>query len=201
MQRTVLWLGLGLLLGFIVALGVTMSRPYTLRGSEIQQAYTAPDFNLTDGNGDSFRLSDQQGRLVLIFFGYTSCPDVCPTTLSEMKQIKARLGNDADKVEVVFITVDPERDLPEKVGQYVSAFDPSFVGLSGTEQQLDPVWQAYGVYHQANKKSPEDTQYAVEHSSRLYLVDTAGNLRLTYSFGTAVDDILQDVRYLLKQKG
>ena len=86
-------------------------------------------------------------------------------------------------------------------GMNVSAFDPSFVGLSGSPQQLEPVWKAYGVYHQANKAAPGDTQYAVEHSSNIYLVDTAGNLRLTYAFGTAVDDILQDVRHLLKQKG
>lgn len=201
MSRTVFWVVLGLMLGFLAAVGLALSRPYTLRGSAIQQPYAAPDFALPDGRGGQFRLSDQQGRLVFIFFGYTSCPDVCPTTMSDMKQIRQRLGDDAEKVEFIFISVDPERDLPDKISQYAAAFDPSFIGLSGTQQQLEPVWKAYGVYHKANKESPEDLQYEVEHSSQIYLVDAAGNLRLTYAFGTAVDDILQDVRYLLKQKG
>jgi protein SCO1/2 len=198
MRRTFFWIGLGLLMGFALAVGLYLTRPYALRGSAIQQPFAAPDFSLPDGRGGQYRLSEQQGRLVLIFFGYTSCPDVCPATLSEMKQIRQRLGADAGQVEFVFITVDPERDLPEKISTYASAFDPSFVGLSGSPEQLEPVWKAYGVYHQANKKTPTDAQYAVEHSSRIYLVDTAGNLRLTYAFGTAVDDILQDVRHLLK---
>jgi protein SCO1/2 len=201
MRRTMLWISLGLLAGFLLAAGMSLGRPYELRGSTIQQPFAAPDFSLPGGRGGQFRLSDQQGRLVLVFFGYTSCPDVCPTTLADMKQIRQHLGDDAKDVEFVFITVDPERDLPEKVHQYVTAFDPAFVGLSGAEEQLAPVWKAYGVYHQSNKESPQDQQYEVEHSSQVYLVDRAGNLRLTYAFGTPVDDILQDLRYLLKQKG
>lgn len=198
MRQMMVWIGLGLLAGFLLVAGLSLNRPYELRGSTIQQPFAAPDFSLPHGSDGQFRLADQQGHLVLIFFGYTSCPDVCPTTLSDMKQIRQRLGEDADEVRVVFITVDPERDVPEKVQGYVSAFDPAFVGLSGTEEQLAPVWKAYGVYHQDNKAGPDDQQYEVEHSSQVYLVDRAGNLRLTYAFGTPVDDILQDIRHLLK---
>ena len=201
MRRYFLWMGLGLAAGLLLIAAITFARPYTLRGSAIQEPFPAPDFTLTDGSGQPYRLSDQRGKLLLIFFGFTYCPDVCPTTLADMKQIRERLGKDAEQVEFVFITVDPERDVPEKVGQYVAAFDSAFTGLSGDEGQLEPVWKAYGVYRNLNKESPDDKNYSVDHSSRVYLVDPSGNLRLTYTFGTPVDDILQDVRYLLKQKG
>lgn len=201
MRREIFWIGLGLLAGFLLAVGVSLSRPYEYRGSTIQQPYAAPDFILPHGSDGQFQLADQRGRLVLVFFGYTSCPDVCPTTLADMKQIRQRLGEDAGEVEFVFITVDPDRDVPDKVRQYVSAFDAAFVGLSGTPEQLEPVWKAYGVYHKANKEGTDDQRYEVEHSSQVYLIDQGGNLRLTYAFGTPVDDLLQDIRHLLKQKG
>ena len=137
--------------------------------------------------------------MVLLFFGFTSCPDVCPTTLSDFKQVRQRLGKDADRVSFVFITVDPDRDTPERMAKYASGFDPSFIGLSGDEAQLGPVWKAYGVYRQLKKASADDTAYEVEHSTQLYLVDASGNLRLTYSYGTPVDDLLQDIRFLLKK--
>ena len=199
MRRYGIWVGLVLLLGVFVAAAFTFNRPYTLRGSVIQQPFAAPDFTLPDGRGGQYHLADQRGHIVLIFFGYTSCPDVCPTTMADFKQIRQRLGKDANRVEFVFITVDPGRDTPQKTSQYAANFDPTFYGLSGTEEQLAPVWKEYGVFRQLNKTSPTDTTYSVDHSSRVYLVDPSGNLRLTYSFGVAVDDILQDTRYLLKQ--
>jgi protein SCO1/2 len=197
MRRYAIWIGLGLLAGLLLVAAVTFTRPYTFRGSAIQQPYQAPDFTLSDGEGVPFQLSAQRGHLVLIFFGYTSCPDVCPTTMDDFKQIRQRLGQDASRVEFVFITVDPTRDTPQVASQYAARFDPTFVGLSGTEQQLDPVWKAYGVYRKLDKANPNDTSYAVEHSTQVYLVDGSGNLRLTYSYGTPTDDILQDIRHLL----
>lgn len=199
MRRDVLFVTAGVVLGLGLVAALFFMRPYQMRGSVIQQPVAAPDFALVNAQGEAFRLSEQRGKVVMLFFGYTYCPDVCPTTLSDLKQVRKRLGKNADGVQVVFVTVDPERDTPEKVGGYAAGFDPSFVGLSGSEADLEPVWKAYGVYHKANKKSPEDTNYTVDHSAQLYVIDKAGNLSVTYAFGTPVDDLLQDTKYLLKQ--
>ncbi len=166
MRRFVLWTGVGILAGLLLAAAVILNQPYQLRGSAIQSPYSAPDFTLPDGRGQEFHLAGQRGRVVLLFFGFTSCPDVCPTTLSEFKQVRQRLGKDADRVSFVFITVDPDRDTPERMAKYASGFDPSFIGLSGDEAQLGPVWKAYGVYRQLNKASADDTAYEVEHSTQ-----------------------------------
>jgi protein SCO1 len=195
MRKEYLFVGLGLVLGLAAVMIFALTRPYHYRGSLIDPPFPAPDFTLPSSKGD-FTLSSQRGGLVLTFFGYTNCPDVCPATLSEMKQISQRLGKDAARVKFVFITVDPGRDTVERTGQYVSNFSPDFYGLSGSEAQLNPVWQAYGVYRSLGDTSQPN--YPVEHSAQQYLIDTSGNLRVTYAFGTPVDDILSDARYLLK---
>ena len=200
MRRYVPLIGVGVLAGLllVVLLAATYTRPYTFHGSVIQDPSASPDFTLPDGPTGTFHLGSQRGKLVMIFFGYTNCQDVCPATLNELKLVRRRLGKDADRLQVVFITVDPGRDTPQKTSQYAQGFDPSFTGLSGSETQLDPVWKAYGVYHLLDKKSPTDTNYSVEHSTQIYLVDTFGNLRLTYSSDAPVDDVLQDARNLLR---
>lgn len=195
------------MLGLVaVIVGFTFTGPYTFRGSLIDPPVPAADFTLTDSQGSDFTLSNQSGSLVLIFFGYTTCPDVCPATLGEMKQIRerlladSRLADKADSVRYVFITVDPQRDTAERMGKYLATFDPTFIGLTGSEAQLNPVWKSYGVYR-AISETESAAGYLVDHTARVYLVDQDGNLRLTYAFGTPVDDILQDVRYLLKSEG
>ncbi len=198
MRRYLLFTGLGLLVVLVVAAAVTLNRPYTFRGSLIQPPFPAPDFTLPGGGNAPFHLADQRGRVVLIFFGYTHCPDVCPITMASFEQISQRLGKDASRVDFVFITVDPGRDTIQVSSRYAEGFNASFIGLSGTEQQLTPVWKAYGVYRKLDKTGPTDTNYAVEHSSQVYLIDPSGSLRLTYAYGTPVDDMLQDIRYLLK---
>jgi protein SCO1/2 len=197
-RRYLPWFALAIIALLLVTAAVTLTRPYTFHGSIIQGDYQAPDFNLNDGKGGQFQLAQQRGKVILVFFGFTNCPDVCPTTMADFEQIHQRLGKDAEKVDFVFITVDPDRDTPQVTAQYAARFDPAFYGLSGTEQQLDPVWKAYGVYRQLDKQSPTDTSYNVEHSSQVYAVDPSGNLRLTFVYGTPVDDMLQDVRHLLK---
>lgn len=199
MSRNIIMVGVGILFGIALIAGFALARPYTFRGSEIDPPVPAHDFSLLTAGDTSFRLSDQKGKIVLIFFGYTTCPDICPATLGEFKQVSDRLGRDAEEVRFVFITVDPERDTPERISQYVHNFDPAFIGVTGTESDLEPVWKNYGVYR-AISKQDSAVGYLVDHSTRAYLVDPDGNLRLTYSFGTPVDDILQDVRYLIKHK-
>ncbi len=115
-----------------------------------------------------------------------------------MKRIKAGLGSQADEVDFVFITVDPQRDTPQRIQDYVAGFDPGFIGLSGTEDELQPVWKAYGVFREVQPGATA-LGYLVDHSTRSYLIDAGGNLRLTYAYGTPVEDIVKDIRYLLKE--
>jgi protein SCO1/2 len=174
---------------------------YKFRGSVIDPPIAAANFTLKDQNGRPFQLSDQRSKIVLMFFGYTNCPDVCPTTLLQFKQARAQLGNQADRVRFVFVTVDPERDSTEKMKMYLGAIEPAIIGLGGSQAELESVWKAYGVYRQKQLgQSPDDYADLLEHSSRVYLVDAQGNLRLTYDFGVTADDMVQDIRYLLKQK-
>lgn len=190
----------GVAVGVIVILAgwQMVNRTYTFKGSLIDPPVQAADFELMDQHGDTFQLSDQNGKVVLVFFGYTSCPDVCPVTLSDYIQIKRDLGNDADQVEFVFITVDPERDTPERLEKYISNFDPTFIALSGTRAELEPVWQNYGVY-QEKRDVDSAAGYLVDHTARTYAIDPQGNWRLTYPFEMDRDAILDDVRHLIQE--
>jgi len=173
---------------------------YKFRGTVIDPPMAAPNFTLKDQNGQPFQLGDQHGKIVLMFFGYTNCPDVCPTTLLQFKQARAQLGNQADRVRFVFVTVDPDRDTADKMKTYLSAIEPAIIGLGGSQAELEPVWKAYGVYRQKQPgQSPNDYADLLEHSSRVYLMDAQGNLRLTYDFGVTADDMVQDVKYLLRK--
>ena len=199
MQRKVILGVVGILAVVLLVWATAFARPYTLHGSEITNQMTAPPVNLKRADGSLFQLEQQKGNIVLLFFGFTSCPDVCPTTLADMKRVKADLGERAAQVKYIFITVDPQRDTPELVQAYASGFDPEFIGLSGTESDLTPVWEGYGVYRKVSETT-STTSYDVEHSTRVYLIDTANNLRVTYPFGTPVEDLAADIRFLLKGK-
>ena len=188
-----LWLGCALFL-----LLLTACQPYEFKGTAYPEGVEAEDFTLTTTDERPFRLSEQRGQVVLMFFGFTSCPDVCPATLAEAKRILEGLGEDAQNVRFVFITVDPERDTPDQLGKYVSNFHPEIVGLTGSPEELQTMFDAYGIY--AAKVPLEDSaaEYTMEHTARVFLVDQDGLLRLSYAFGTPDEDILQDVQYLLK---
>lgn len=197
MNRKFLWFGLGVVgLLAVLILAFITARPYQLHGSQLVPAPRAPDFSLTDQNGQLFHLGTQQNRISLIFFGYTSCPDICPATLSQFRQLVQRLGTQADQVDFVYITVDPKRDTAQRMKEYVSAFNPAFFGLSGTEDELKAVWMAYGV-ERLIRTTDDPTIYFIDHTSRTYLVDRKGNLRLTFPYGTIIEDMLEDIRYLL----
>lgn len=200
MNTKLLWVGLGLLvlIGVVMVAVLLFPNTDTFRGTLYDPALPAPEIALVRGDRSSFRLSEQRGDVVLLFFGYTSCPDVCPTTLSELRKVKTELGSNADQVKVVFVTVDPERDTPEQVQKYVSIFNPSFMGLSGSLEELEPVWKDYGVYREVEQVSTSAAGYLVNHTARVYLIDRDGNLRLSYSFGTPTDDIVHDLKILFK---
>jgi protein SCO1/2 len=193
-------LGIGIVIGVALMLvgWQIVQQSYRYQGSLIENPQPAPDFELTDQRGNSFPLSEQRGRLVLMFFGYTNCPDVCPLTLAEYREIKSQLGEQASQVEFVFITVDPERDTPARMNDYVSSFDPTFVGLSGEMADLEKVWSDYWVYR-AKVETGSASGYAMDHTARMYLVDANGNLRLTYPYGFEVEKIVSDLRHMLRE--
>ncbi len=199
MRTRILYLAMGAVLVAALLVGFQLSRrPYTYRGSLIDPPVAAADFKLTDQHGQKFQLSDQRGHIVLMLFGYTNCPDVCPLTLANYKFIKEKLGGQADNVRFVFVTVDPERDTQERLKEYVPVFDPQIVGLTGSRAELEPVWNSYGVY-QAREDAGSSANYVVDHTARTYLIDQDGNWRLTYPFEMDKEDILSDVRHLLGQ--
>ena len=195
-----------ILIGVVVGLGMVVGawfisdRFYEYQGVLIDPPAPAADFSLKDQHGELFTLSEQQGRVVLIFFGYTNCPDVCPITLSEYKQVKAELGEKAQNVKFVFITVDPERDNAERMRRYMENFDAEFIGLTAEREVLQPIWDHYGVY-QERQDVGSAAGYLVDHSARMYAIDTQGHWRLNYPFGMETEKIYQDVLHLLREEG
>jgi protein SCO1/2 len=192
------WFGLMILAGLVVLVLLVsgFTKPYTYNGSSIDPPQPAPDFSIKDTQGQTFSLSAQKGKITLLFFGYASCPDECPTTLAVLKQVKAGLGKNADRVGFVFITIDPVRDTPPVLQAYLEKFDPSLIGITGMAVELQPIWQSYGVYVDKTMDLT-GSGYTLTHSTRVYLVDAQGNFHLTYSYGTSPDDILRDIQHLL----
>jgi len=200
MDRKTLLVGLVvfLLIGVVTAGVILFAKPASFRGTTYAEPYpVAPDFALTRANGTQFRLSEMHGKVVALFFGYTSCPDVCPTTLAELKQALEKLGNKADQVQVLFVTVDPQRDTPERVQEYVNHFNPAFVGLSGSESDLAKVWNDYGVFVET-VDGGSAAGYLVNHTARVTLIDQQGNLRVSFPFETPVEDVVHDLNLLLE---
>lgn len=198
MKNSGFWFLLVVIAAVGIVFGFVIERPYTYRGSLIDPAMPAPEFSLLSSQGGDYRLDSRTGKFILIFFGYTHCPDVCPTTLYEMKEIKARLKDKAEKIEFVFITVDPERDTQEQLTRYLSSFDESFFGLTGTIEQLEMVWKDYGVYREI-QETDNSLGYLVDHTSRLYLINSQGELMMTYLYETTLDEIVSDLNYLIKK--
>lgn len=165
---------------------------------DITGADYAKDFQLTDHNGQVRSMKDFAGKVVVLFFGYTQCPDVCPTTMAELAEVKKTLGADGDRVQGLFVTVDPERDTPEVLKAYMANFDPSFLALSGTPEQLAAVAKDYKAYFKkAEGKTP--TSYTMDHSAASYIYDTKGNLRLYSRYGSGAPALVSDIQALLKQ--
>jgi len=200
MNTRFLWIGVGaaLVVGLLLAGWQVFAGSYTFQGSLIDPPVPATDFELIDQNGADFRLSDQVGKVVLIFFGYTNCPDLCPITLTDFKRIKAELGDQAEDIRFIFITVDPERDTLERLQNYLPSYDPAFIGLTGERSKLEATWKSFGVY-QARQEVGSAAGYLVDHTSRIYVIDKQGNWRLTYPFEMNRKAIIDDLRHLLKE--
>lgn len=185
------WMLIGLMLL------ATACQPRVLHGTQIDPPRAAIEFALTDQNGAAVKLSDYCGQWVMLFFGYTNCPDVCPTTLADFRKIRAELGSMADRLRFVMITADPERDTATRLKEYMNAFDPSFVGLTGSKESLAQTYSGYGVYVEAILASSSGHTESVNHTSSVYLLDTEGRLKMVYS-SVPWRDVLDDLRYLVK---
>jgi len=168
------------------------------KGSDVTGSAFGRDFALVDFDGKPRTLADYRGRAVVLFFGYTQCPDVCPTTLSTLAESMKQLGSDADRVQVLFATVDPERDTAELLKQYVPAFDPRFVGLRGDAAQTEAVAKEFRIIFQKVPGSTPET-YTVDHSAGLFLFDPAGRLRVYEGHGQPPDVLAYDLRALLRE--
>ena len=158
----------------------------------------APDFSLLGSNGHELRMSSYRGKVVLLAFGFTSCTEICPYTLATLAQARRKLGAAAADVQVVYVTVDPERDVPERMKKYLANFDPTFIGGSGTERQLTAVQKDYGVFAKKVPQTGKDA-YAYAHSSFTYLIDRRGRVRALMPFGHNSDDYVHDLAILLKE--
>lgn len=177
----------------LVALGYTWykSAHPAFHGSLISPAEPAGDFSLTSQSGSTVKLSDFRGKYVLLYFGYTNCTSECPLTMGFLKQMHDKLGSLADQTQVVMISTDPARDTPEALGSFLNHFDPSFIGLTGSKDALQPVWSSYGVTVLDSGET---------HSSYTYLIDPQGNLIATYPILQNADGITADIQNLLRGK-
>jgi protein SCO1 len=196
-RRTFGRLVVGLTLGLaIIGLSACADKP-SFRNTDITGAEFAREFSLTDHNGQARTLADFKGKAVVVFFGFTQCPDVCPTTLAEMTEAVKQLGADGNKLQVLFITIDPERDTPELLKKYVPAFHPSFLGLTGNAEAIAKVAKEFKVFYQ---KSPGKTpgSYTMDHTANSYVFDPQGRVRLVVKHGLGAEPLVQDLKQLLK---
>lgn len=166
--------------------------------TDITGAQFARDFQLTGHNGKPRTLADFKGKVVVIFFGYTYCPDACPTTMGELVLVMKELGKDAARLQVLFITVDPERDTPVVLSKYVPAFHPGFLGLYGDADATARTAKEFKIIYQ--KQPLKDGGYTVDHSAGSYLYDTAGRVRLFAQYGRGAQPLLHDIRLLLQTR-
>lgn len=175
------------------------SPPVAFTNTDVTGLAYGKDFSLHDHNGVLRTLADFKGKAVLVFFGFTHCPDVCPTTLMEMANVMKELGPDADKVQVLFVTVDPERDTAELLKQYVPAFDPRFIGLRGDLAETEKTAKEFKVFYQkVAGKTPGS--YTVDHTAGSYVFDTQGRIRLFVRHGQGTEPIVHDLKILLAEK-
>ena len=193
MDRKFFWVVTGILLAVIVAVGaavISTRLPHTFNGSVINPPAPAADFTLTDQHGRPFTLSSLQGKYVLLYFGYSHCTNECPAAMALMTQARRELGSQANNLQVVFVATDPPRDTPQAMAAFVDRFEPSFVGATGTKDELSAVWAKYGVTVEDGGET---------HSSYMYLINPAGNMVMTYSQPITAEQISADLKVLMKR--
>ena len=193
MNRRLIYLGIGILGLLVIASAILFfTQKPSFKGAVISPPWNSPDIRLTDHNGQPFVLSNQRGKVVLLYFGYVNCPDECPLTMAHIKLALQSLGDRAKDVQVVMVSTDPARDTPQALKDFMDHFDPSFLGLTGTPAELQKAWKDYGVTVENGGET---------HSTYLYVIDPSGNVRETFLPDTEPKDIATDVGLLLKEQG
>jgi protein SCO1/2 len=173
--------------------------PASFKGIDITGAEYARELSLPDANGKLRTLADFKGKVVVVFFGFTQCPDVCPSTMAELAAVKRELGPDGDRVVGIFVTVDPERDTPPILKAYVEAFDPSFVALRGTIEETKAAAKHFKIFY-AKVPGKSEGSYSVDHTAGSFIFDPQGRVRLFTRYGTGAPALVHDLKILLAQK-
>ena len=177
-------------------LGFSSAPKASFQGVDLTGAAYARGFSLPDQNGKTRTLEDFRGKVVVVFFGFTQCPDVCPTTLAELAQVKKALGPDGDKVQGVFVTVDPGRDKPELLKAYLESFDPGFVALRGSPEQLKETAKEFKIYYaKVPGKTPDS--YTMDHTAASFLFDPQGRVRVFSRYGAGASALMGDIKALI----
>lgn len=206
-RRISLWLlaPVGIVLGFLLLfllmqlLGSTLFGPRSLHGTVLQSPEPMANFTLTAHTGQPVNLHDYQNQVVMLYFGYTFCPDACPTTMSDLARAMGELTPaQQEKIQVFMVTVDPERDTKEQLADYMAYFHPAFVGLTGTAEEIAQVATPLGIYYE-QKEGTAASGYLVNHTTAVLVVDKKGYLRLIYPFNTPAEDIAADMRILVRE--
>lgn len=172
----------------------------SIAGTAIDPPQDLTDFTMPANSGEDLSLSDLQGDYILTYFGYTRCPDVCPATLLKYRRIKQALGDDADNVTFMFISVDGQRDQPEDLNRYLQRYDPEFIGLSGTDEVLQPIQNEYGLFYERRENTGSDAGYLVDHTASSFLIDPEGRLIRVYSFTEDAAAITEDLQSLINSE-
>jgi protein SCO1 len=188
----------GLALATVGWLGACSETKPDFKSVDLTGADYARDFHLRDHNGQLRSLQDFHGKVVVLFFGYTQCPDVCPTTMAELAEVKRQLGKDGDRLQGIFVTVDPARDTPDVLKAYMGNFDPSFIALVPTQEELAAMAKDFKAYYK-KVDGPTPTSYTMDHSAASYIYDTKGQLRLYARYGSGVPALVSDIQALLRQ--
>ena len=191
-------LAMAMTMAMTIPLGAQAADTLGLKAGVFDPPRMAPDFTVRGSDGKQLTLSQYRGKLVLLEFGYTSCVDVCPVSLGMLAEARRQLGAQASQLQVIYVTVDPERDTPERMRNYLRAFDPTFIGATGTPQQMARVRQDYGISATRKMIEGSKTDYTIGHSSYLYFVDRKGSLRALLPFGRTAADVVHDATLLLK---
>ncbi len=192
MQRKIFWLSVIGLAGLVILSAVLFfTKKPSFKGAVFSLPAPAAEIQLTDHNGNPFKLSEHRGEVVLLFFGFTNCTDECPTAMAHLKLALESLGTSAKDVQVLMVSTDPARDTPEALMDFMGHFNPDFLGLTGTPTELEKAWKDYGVVVEDGGET---------HSTSIYVIDPAGNLRETFLPDTETSDISADVSLLLKGK-
>ena len=195
-NRRRLLAGAAAVVGLGVGLAACQPAKPTFKAIDITGADYARGFALPDATGQQRTLADFKGKVVVVFFGYTQCPDVCPTTMAELAEVKRALGTDGAKVQGVFITIDPERDTPELLKAYVANFGPDFVALRGSPEQLKTLAKDFKVFY-AKVPGKAEGSYTMDHTAGSYIFDTQGRVRLFTRYGTGAKALADDLKQLL----